>query len=259
MVIVDSHAHLDMEDLKEQLPAVLKRAKDNGICAIVSVGIDYESSYEALKIARKNPMVYATIGVHPHNAKDIKKDDLLKIKALANDKKVVAYGEIGLDFFKNFSPKDVQLKVFEEQLDIAEELRLPIVIHERNAQKEVYSILRSRDKKENRGVIHCFSGDVDIAKKFIELGFLISIPGIVTFKKADTLRQVVKHISLDSILLETDAPFLAPEPFRGKINEPSYILWTARAVANLRGIPLEEVAHITTENAKRIFKIEVLP
>lgn len=259
MVIVDSHAHLDMEDLKEQLPAVLKRAKDNGICAIVSVGIDYESSYEALEIARKNPMVYATIGVHPHNAKDIKKDDLLKIKALANDKKVVAYGEIGLDFFKNFSPKDVQLKVFEEQLDIAEELRLPIVIHERNAQKEVYSILRSRDKKENRGVIHCFSGDVDIAKKFIELGFLISIPGIVTFKKADTLRQVVKHISLDSILLETDAPFLAPEPFRGKINEPSYILWTARAVANLRGIPLEEVAHITTENAKRIFKIEVLP
>lgn len=259
MVIVDSHAHLDMEDLKDQLPAVLKRAKDNGICAIVSVGIDYESSYEALKIARKNPMVYATIGVHPHNAKDIKKDDLLNIKALANDKKVVAYGEIGLDFFKNFSPKDVQLKVFEEQLDIAEELRLPIVIHERNAQKEVYSILRSRDKKENRGVIHCFSGDVDIAKKFIELGFLISIPGIVTFKKADTLRQVVKHISLDSILLETDAPFLAPEPFRGKINEPSYILWTARAVASLRGIHLEEVAHITTENAKRIFKIEVLP
>lgn len=259
MVIVDSHAHLDMEDLKGQLPAVLKRAKDNGVCAIVSIGIDYESSYEALKIARKNPMVYATIGVHPHNAKDIKKDDLLNIKALANDKKVVAYGEIGLDFFKNFSPKDVQLKVFEEQLDIAEELGLPVVIHERNAQKEVYSILRSRDKKENRGVIHCFSGDVDLAKKFIELGFLISIPGIVTFKKADTLRQVVKDTTLDSILLETDAPFLTPEPFRGKLNEPSYILWTARAVANLRGIPLEELAHITTENAKRIFKIEVLP
>lgn len=259
MVLVDTHAHLDMEDLRRQLPEVLKRARDNGICAIVTIGIDYDSSREALEIARENPMVYATIGVHPHNAKDLKKDDFIKIKELANERKVVAYGEIGLDFFKNFSPKDIQLKVFEEQLDLVEELGLPVVIHERNAQDEVYSILKSRNSKLNRGIIHCFSGNVDIAKRFIELGFLISIPGIVTFKKAETLRQVVKEIPLDSILLETDAPFLAPEPYRGKTNEPSYILWTAKAVANLRGISLDELAHITTENAKKIFNIEVLP
>lgn len=259
MVLVDTHAHLDMEDLRRQLPEVLKRARDNGICAIVTIGIDYDSSREALEIARENPMVYATIGVHPHNAKDLKKDDFIKIKELANERKVVAYGEIGLDFFKNFSPKDIQLKVFEEQLDLVEELGLPVVIHERNAQDEVYSILKSRNSKLNRGIIHCFSGNVDVARKFIELGFLISIPGIVTFKKAETLRQVVKEIPLDSILLETDAPFLAPEPYRGKTNEPSYILWTAKAVANLRGISLDELAHITTENAKKIFNIEVLP
>lgn len=257
MTLVDTHAHLDMPQLKCKLSVVLERAKLANVRAVITAGIDILSSKEAIDIAAENEMVYATVGIHPHSASAAQREDLMTLKGLSAGKKVVALGEMGLDFFKNLSPPKAQLWVFQEQLDIADELNLPIVVHERNAQKEVYSMLRARGARENRGVIHCFSGDLDLAMKYLELGFLISIPGIVTFKKAETLKEVSKGIPLYGLLLETDAPFLAPEPFRGKTNEPSFVVWTAREVARLRGISLEELAWATTENAKRLFKIGI--
>ncbi|MFN3535467.1 MAG: TatD family hydrolase, partial [Desulfatiglandales bacterium] len=204
-----------------------------------------------------NSMVYATVGIHPHNAKDASRADLLEIMELARDKRVVAWGEIGLDFFKNYSPKREQISIFMSQLEVADELNLPVVIHERNAREELYSILVSRGKGEYRGVIHCFSEDLAYATRFIELGFFISIPGIVTFKRAEGLKEVAQKIPISSMLLETDAPFLAPEPFRGKTNEPSYLIWTAKEVARLKNISLEELANETTLNAKRLFGIQL--
>ncbi len=257
MPLVDSHAHLDMGELKEGLSKVLERAETNGVKVIVTVGIDRESSREAVRIARENPNVYATVGIHPHNAKGANEEDIAIIEELAKDKKVVAYGEIGLDFFKNFSPKKEQIDLFLRQLEVAERLNLPVVIHERDSKEELYPILRSRGQREDQGVIHCFSEDLPFAKRVIELGYLVSIPGIVTFKKAENLREVAQKIPLSSLLLETDAPFLAPEPFRGKTNEPSLLLWTAMEVARLRGISLEELAYVTSLNAKRLFKIDL--
>jgi len=255
MVLVDSHAHLDMDELYGQLDQVLDRAKATEVRWIVTIGIDISSSQKAISMASKHPMIYATVGIHPHNAKEAKEDTYSTLRELASLPKVVALGEIGLDFFKEYSPKALQIKVFEKQLEISRELNLPIVIHERAAQKEVFSMLESLGSKERQGVIHCFSGDYKLAMKYIQLGYMISIPGIVTFKKAETLKDVARRIPIESLLLETDAPFLTPEPFRGKPNEPSMVIWTAKEIARLRGITLEELAWETTKNARRLFGI----
>jgi TatD DNase family protein len=253
-MLIDSHAHLEMNDFDDDIDEVIARAKKSGIGYIVTVGVNLEDSERAVLIADRYDMVYAVVGIHPHDAESINEKTYDSIKKLAKRNKVVAYGEIGLDFFRNLSPASIQIKRFEEQLDIASELGLPVVIHNREAHKETLEIL-TRHGKNTRGVIHCFSGDYAMAVKCIDLGFYISVPGTVTFKKSERLREVVKKVPLENLVVETDAPFLSPEPKRGKRNEPANVVYTAAKVAAIKGVSLEEVAEITSANAMELFGI----
>ena len=252
-MLIDSHAHLDMNDFEKDRGHVLERAVQAGIVHIISIGIDLNSTTDALGLARKYAYVSATAGVHPHNADDCTESDLDKLAKMASAPEIVAWGEIGLDFFRRYSAPEAQSHVFKRQLGIAEDLNLPVIIHDREAHKEVYSILKEMGKGERKGVIHCFSGDRDLAEAFMELGYFISIPGTVTYKKASHIKNVASSIPLDRILVETDSPFLAPVPKRGKRNEPFNVTFTAKEIARLRNISLEEVARQTTENAKTLF------
>ncbi len=254
-MLIDSHAHLEMPEFKKDLDEVLQRAKDSGIEYIFTVGTEKRDWKRALEIAQTHASVYAILGVHPHNAKEIDDGTYPILKQLCQNEKVKAYGEIGLDFFRNHSPRDVQLKRFREQIALAKELKLPIVIHDREAHRETLEILKSEKAWENGGVIHCFSGDERMAKACIEMGFYISIPGSITYKTAGPFHEIVKRLPLESLLVETDAPFLTPVPFRGKRNEPSFVRYTAEKVAQIKGVSFEKVAHATTENARRVFRL----
>lgn len=254
-LLVDSHAHLELDPLYKQAAEVVKRASDAGVAYIVTVGIDLEDIRRALEIADSFPQVFASVGFHPHNAKDVRMHDLSEVEEAANHPKVVAYGEIGLDFFRNLSPKDRQVSVFSDQLSLAKRLGKPVVIHLRNAYKEGLEMLEKAAPFPAGGLIHCFSGDQQDARRALDLGFHISIPGTVTYKKNDVLRSIVRDLPEHSILLETDCPFLAPEPLRGKDNEPAYIVHTAKRVAEVREVSLGHIAKVTTENAKRLFNI----
>lgn len=253
-MLIDSHAHLDMGNYNEDLEQVIERAVRGGISRIITIGIDLESSYRALEIAEKYDFIYSTVGYHPHDADKVTGKKLEELKDLAKAPKVVAWGEIGLDFFKNRSEKDRQVDIFKTQLKIASELDLPVIIHNRDADDEIFRILNEQGSTL-KGVIHCFSGDYDAAVSFIDMGFYISIPGIVTFKNAEKLRQVAAGIPIERMLVETDAPFLAPVPERGKRNEPLFVKYTAMAIAQLRGMDFEELASKTTENCKKLFGI----
>jgi TatD DNase family protein len=255
-LLIDSHAHLDMEDYADDLEDVLKRAVAGGISNIISVGIDAPSSEKALALAERYDFVYSTTGFHPHNADetDIKKIDELK-RLASGSKKVVAWGEIGLDFYRHYSHVKNQIEIFELQMDVALDLNLPVIIHDRDAHDDVLKILSKRKNRPQRGVIHCFSGDYALAMSFIELGFYISIPGTVTYKNASITQEVAERIPIERLLIETDAPFLAPLPLRGKRNEPSYIRHTAGKIAQLRNIELEELTLRTSLNTKLLFGI----
>ena len=255
-MLIDSHAHLEMPDFKKDLEAVIQRAQDSGVGYIFTVGTEKRDWKRALEIANAHPSIYAILGVHPHNAKEIDGETYPILRKLCQDKKVKAYGEIGLDFFRNLSPRDVQLKRFREQIGLAMELQLPIVIHDREAHQETLEILKSEKAEDCGGIVHCFSGDYDMAKKCIDMGFFISIPGSITFKKAEGFREIVKRLPLNSLLVETDAPYITPEPFRGKRNEPSYVRYTAQKVAEIKKISFEKVAEATTENALRVYRLK---
>lgn len=252
-MLIDTHAHLDMEDFEEDIKEVAHRAFENGIEQIISVGIDLSSSTKALELARKHSRIFSTVGFHPHHADSATQGDLERLAELARDPHVVAWGEIGLDYFRNRSTRSGQMSVFKKQLEIAAELRLPVVIHDREAHGDVLSCLEAMGGGRPRGVIHCFSGDLELAERFIALGFYISFPGTVTFPKAYTARDVAARIPLDRLFVETDAPYLAPVPFRGKRNEPAFAAHTAREIAKLRGIDFEELALRSSENARRLF------
>jgi TatD DNase family protein len=254
-MLIDSHSHLEMPDFRGDLEEVIQRAKSSGVEYIFTVGTEEKDWNRALEIAHSHHSVYAILGVHPHNAREIDEETYPTLKRLCADDKVRAYGEIGLDFYRNLSPRDVQLKRFREQIVLAKDLRLPIVVHDREAHKETLEILKSEKAEEYGGIIHCFSGDYEMAKACIETGFLISIPGSVTFKNAGGFHEVVRQIPMDSLLIETDAPFLAPVPFRGKRNEPSYVRYTAQKIAEIKKVPFEKVAEVTTENALRVYRL----
>lgn len=255
MRLVDSHAHLDMDDFAGDLPHVLKRALTAGVEAIITVGIDVESSMRAADIAEENEGVFSTVGMHPHNAAACSEKDLEDLAALASSgKKVVAWGEIGLDYNRNYAPHERQIEVFERQLALSRDLSLPVIIHDREAHQTVLEILKRNGK--SRGVIHCFSGDLDLALAFIGMGFHISIPGTVTYKKAETVREVAMKMPLERLLVETDAPFLAPVPMRGKRNEPAFVRYTAEEIARLRGMSLDMLSEAVSENARALFGIE---
>ena len=255
-MFIDSHAHLEMRDFNSDRPEVVKRALDAGVGCIITVGTTLSDCRKALSIAAQYETVYAVIGIHPHEVKAIDAKTYDTLKTLAQNNKVVAYGETGLDFFRNLSPRDVQIRRFGEQLDLAEELGLPVVIHDREAHNETMNLLKAW-KGKRRGVVHCFSGDRTMARKCLDLGFYISIPGPITYPKSEKLREIVKDIPIDRLLLETDAPYLTPEPHRGKRNEPAYVVHTARRIAEVKGLSLEDVGRITSRNAKELFSLPI--
>jgi TatD DNase family protein len=257
--LIDTHCHLDMDAYADDLVSVIRAAAACGVDGIITVGIDLDSSKQAVAIARRFPRVWASAGIHPHNAADAGPAQYKKLAALATDKenKVVGYGEIGLDYARNYAPAEVQQKAFSAQLGLARELDLPVIIHDRDAHEDTLRLLRENGPFPAGGVMHCFSGDSDLARQVMDLGFYVSIPGIVTFSKSGVLQQVARDIPLTRMLLETDGPFLAPVPFRGKTNRPEYLLHTAQKVAELRDIPLSEVARQTSRNACTLFHLDL--
>jgi len=282
--MIDTHCHLEMDDFDQDREEVIKRAKDAGIEAIITIGSDLEGNIGGLELSKKYDFIYCSVGFHPHDSRDFTEEIFEKIKQWATEyriignppfpplekggeggfvkrgqrgDKVVAIGEIGLDYHYDYSPREIQQDVFIRQLQYAKEINLPAIIHSREAKKDTLEIIRQSGI--NKGVLHCFSGDMDMAEKAMAMGFYISIAGPVTFKNAKTPREIAKAIPDDYLLIETDAPYLTPEPFRGKRNEPSYLVQTARAISELRGVTIEDVARITTLNAKRLFKIGQMP
>ena len=255
MQLIDSHCHLNLNAFNDDVDVVIQRARTAGVEKMVVIGTEMADSIRALELAHKYPDIYATIGIHPHDSKNADEAGYERFKALATDPKVVAYGEIGLDFYRDHSPKPVQRREFARQLHLAGELGLPVVIHDRDAHQEVYDIIRSEEGYRHGGVIHCFSADYDWAKRFVDLGFAISLPGTITFPKSNTQKEVAEKLSLDDLLIETDAPFLAPIPHRGKRNEPAYVGYVAEAIARIRKFDPEEVAAATSANSKRVFKL----
>ncbi|MBW2658186.1 MAG: TatD family hydrolase [Deltaproteobacteria bacterium] len=257
--LIDSHCHLDMDSYEIDLAAVMDRAVKNQIRRIVTIGINLPSSRKAVLLSQKHPdLISATIGIHPHDAGNLKSGTYDKLGRLYADHMdyIVGYGEIGLDYMKNYSPLDEQRHHFRRQLDLARELKLPVIIHNREADDDTLTILKKARPLHHGGIMHCFSGDYDFARQVLDLGLLISIPGIVTFTNAARLHDVVRKIPLTTLALETDGPFLAPHPFRGKRNEPSLMLYTAKKIAELKNCSIEEVARQTSANAEKLFQFD---
>lgn len=254
-MFIDSHAHLDDRRFNGDRELVIEKLKENGLELVINIGADLETSIASVDLAKKYDNIYATVGVHPHSASELNKENLQKIKELSKNNKVVAIGEIGLDFYYDNSPRDVQRKWFKEQLKLAKELNLPVVIHSRDACQETFDTIKESQDGTLRGVLHCFSGSAEMAQEYVKLGFYISIGGPVTFKNARVVREVAEVVPLDKLLIETDCPYLTPEPFRGKRNEPSYVKYVAQKIAEVRGITVEEVAKATSRNTKELFSI----
>ncbi len=254
-MLIDTHAHLEMKEFDADREAVFERAAAAGVDYIITVGTDIKLSQKALSLASSYQNIFTTVGIHPHEADTATQENLGIIAKIARHPKVVAYGEIGLDFFRDLAPREKQRDAFDRQLTIASELNLPVVIHDRNAHDLVLKMVEESGVR--RGVFHCFSGDYQMAEKCIALGFYISIPGTVTFDKTSKTSDLVKNVPLERLLLETDCPYLSPVPYRGKRNEPSFIIHTAKKVAQIKGLPCEEVANVTTQNAKRLFGLPI--
>lgn len=252
MKLIDTHAHLDL--LEDPL-AAFGRAKEAGVGQIITVGIDLESSRRAADFSRDLLGVFCTVGLHPHEAAKASPDLWAELKLLALTVSAVAVGECGLDFYRDLSPRHLQREVFAAQIELAKDLGLPLVVHDRDAHSEVLNTLAKSGAERVGGVVHCFSGDATLAEELVSLGFSLGITGVITYKKSDELRALVKKVPLTKLLIETDCPYLSPEPYRGKPNEPSYITHTHQALAKALGITPEEVASVTTDNARRLFSL----
>lgn len=258
-MFIDSHAHIDGPEFDADRDEIIERAKAAGVSVILNVGTGdpHSGAFErAVALGQKHDSIYTTIGTHPHDARLYDDNAEEKIKTLVQSERVVAWGEIGLDFHYDNSPRDVQVEVFKRQLRAARECDLPVVIHTREAESETIEILKSEYNDANRrGIFHCFSGSKDLAQRGLELGFMISFSGIITFKKAEELRAVAREVPLDRLLIETDCPYLAPIPYRGKRNEPAYVVEVARCLAGIHGVDFDEMGRVTSENFRRFFKI----
>ncbi len=253
-MFIDTHAHLYNERFDGMLDEIVKYASDMNVKKIICSASDIETAYKAIAVAEKYEGVYATIGVHPQDAGRVEKDYLKTLEKLAENKKVVGIGEIGLEYMEGCPDKNVQKKVFLEQLFLAHKLKLPIVIHCRNAVGDMLELLQeNKNLLEYGGTFHCFSESLESARLVLALGLHISVGGVVTFKNGRKLQEVVPFVPLDRLLLETDCPYLAPEPNRGKLNQPAYIPLIAEKIASLKGIEVSDVAKHTTENARRLF------
>ena len=256
-MLIDSHAHIQGTEYAGEVEAVIARARAAGVAAIVAVGGagDMSSNSEAVRLANDFPYIYATVGMHPHDAKDVGADELAVLKDLATGSKVIAIGETGLDYYYSHSPHDVQRRVFSQFIHMARQTHLPIVVHERDAAQDAAELLGGEGGGELRGVIHCFTGNYQAACAYLDLGFYLSFTGIITFKNADALREVVRKVPLERVLVETDSPYLTPVPHRGKRNEPAYVRFVAETIAKVKGIAFDDVAQLTTANVKQLFRI----
>jgi TatD DNase family protein len=253
--LFDTHAHLHFPDYAADLEAVLSRARAAGVRGLVTVGTDVATSEAAIALAAREPEVWASVGVHPHDALAGDEATLAEIERLARAPRVVAVGEIGLDFFRDLSPRDVQEGVFRRQLDLARRVGKPVLIHCRDAHERTVAILAEARVGEVGGVMHCFSGDVAVARQCLDLGLSVSLAGPVTYKNARALPEVARFVPADRLVVETDCPFLPPEGHRGQRNEPAYLAVTAARVATLRGEALETLAAHTTANARALFAL----
>ena len=253
MTLIDTHAHLYYDDMYNNLDKVLDDALNNGVEKIVCIGTDLSTSKQSIDIADKYDSVYAAVGIHPHDSKDVSKDYIKDLETLVHSsEKVVAIGEIGIDHYRNISPKDIQQKVMIEQMELANSLSLPIIFHNRDADKDILDILKNHPFK--RALAHCYSSDLSFAEKLLDLNVLLSFSGNVTFKNSIN-QSAIQNITLRDFVLETDCPFLAPQPYRGKPNEPKYVKDTATFISNLLDIEFEDIAMQTTKNAENFFKI----
>ncbi len=252
MRLIDSHCHLNDPTFDGDIEEVINRAKANGVEYCIVIGYDVASSKKAIEMAERHSCIYATVGIHPEESKDTGEVELAEIERLTLHPKVVGIGEIGLDYYHIFSPKEKQKEMFIKQLELAKKVKLPVVVHSREAEPDTFEIIR-KYAGTTTGVMHCFSGNLQMAQEYTKLGFYISISGVITFKKAETLKEVAKVIDIKDILIETDAPYLTPHPHRGKRNEPGYLPHIAEAVAKIKGLPLSQVALQTTQNTQKLF------
>ena len=253
-MLFDTHAHLNDERFNEGRDTLVASLSRNGIGAYCEIGYDMPSSFGAARLAERYPFVYAAVGIHPHDAKDAREEDISALRELLCHDKVVALGEIGLDYHYDNSPRDVQREWFARFLTVAGEAGMPVVIHSREAMKDTIDILKAYGSGD--GIIHCYSGSKESAKILLDMGYYISFAGPVTYKNAKEAPEVVEYVPLDRILIETDSPYLAPDPYRGKTNTPVYVAEVAKKVAEIKGMSFEEIADITYANAKKIYRID---
>ncbi|ADY54546.1 hydrolase, TatD family [Syntrophobotulus glycolicus DSM 8271] len=253
-MIWDTHAHLDDEQFDQDLSAVLERAKEAGITQIINPGHSETSSRNSVKIAGKYDFIYAAVGIHPHNAKDCTENTWELLNRLAQNPKVIAWGEIGLDYFRDLSPRELQQKHFIQQIELANEAGLPIIVHNRDAHADLLKIIKQY-RPENGGVFHSYSGSWEMAKELLKMEFYLSFSGPLTYKNARHAVEVAQNVPPDRFLLETDSPYLPPEPYRGKRNEPAHVKLVLKKLAELKGLSLEETARLSTENVKRLFRL----
>lgn len=254
-MLFDTHAHLNAEQYNDDLSEVIERARQAGVKQMTIVGFDRPTIEKAMELVEVYDFMVASVGWHPVDAIDMTEADLKWIEELSAHPKVRAIGEIGLDYYWDKSPKDIQQEVFRRQIRLAKKVKLPIIIHNREATSDIIEILKEEEASEVGGIMHCFSGSVETAKECLDMNFYISLGGPVTFKNAKRPKEVAKEVPLDRLLIETDCPYLTPHPYRGKRNEPAYVKLVAEQIAELKGLTFDEVAAATTENAKRLFAI----
>lgn len=255
-MLIDTHVHLNADHYDEDLDEVIERAREAGVTHFVVIGFDNKTIDRTMTLIDKYDDVYGVIGWHPVDAIDCQDEDLARIEELSQHPKIVGIGETGLDYHWDKSPKDVQKEIFIKQIEMAKRVNLPIVIHNRDATGDVVDILEEHGAEEIGGIMHAFSGSPEIADRVLKMNFMISLGGPVTFKNAKQPKEVAMHVPLDKLLVETDAPFLTPHPYRGKRNEPAYVKLVAEQIAELREVSYEEVAKATSENAKKIYNIQ---
>ena len=258
MDLIDSHAHIDFPQFADDREAMLQRARDAGVGTLLAIGTGPgpEKLDAALPFAEQHDWIYTSVGIHPHEAKEVTPQHLDELALLAQHPKVIAWGEIGLDYFYDHSPRDVQATVFRSQMELAHTAKLPIIIHCRDAWDDCLALIEQHWRPTGlAGILHCFTGTLDHAKRGLDMGFLISFAGNSTYPKTQNIREVAKEIPLDRMLIETDSPFLAPQPYRGKRNEPAYVVEVAKTLATVRNLAPEEIAAATAANFRRLFRI----
>lgn len=253
--LFDSHCHIDDRRFETDVDEVLARMREYGVTRYAVIGSDMESSRHAIDFAHAHEGAYAVAGIHPHEAKTFHEDDLGTLTAWLKEEKVQAIGEIGLDYYYDLSPREVQIDVCRKQMELAYQLDVPVAYHVRDAHQDMIDLMKQQKGKLSGGIIHCFSGSWEIAREYLKMGFYISFAGPVTFKKAPKLQEAAANVPIERLLIETDSPYLSPEPVRGRRNEPTNVRFVAQKIAELRQIPLEEVARITTQNAMNVYRI----